>query len=535
MPAFLRLAPVLALLLLLAACRDPGEEPAAAPPASPTPEAEAADEEKVLTILYWQAPTIPNPYLSSGYKDTDAGAVTLEPLAKYDPEGKLIPALAAEVPTLENGGFAQDLTSITWKLREGLKWSDGSGVTVEDVVFTWRYCSNEETGCTSEGSFDGIASVEDAGGLSVKITFDAPTPYPYNAFVGAGNPIISREQFAGCVGAAAAGCQEQNAAPLGTGPYRIVAFEANDQAVYERNPFYRGDAPYFDRVVMKGGGDAVSAARAVLEAGEADYAWNLQVEPEVLAEMEAKGRGKVVSAFSSSVERIFLNQTNPDPALGDDRSEYLDGQNPHPFLGFKPIRQAMSMAVDRRRISDLYGFAGEPTCNIVNGPPAYVSTANDVCLSQDVEGAKKLLDDNGVIDTDGDGVREHDGVPLRIVYQTSTNSIRQETQALVREWWGLIGIETELTDHDASVFFGGDPVDDKEASIRRFFADVQMYTSSTGIDPQESLSGLLCKHIPTREDNWSLPNVARACDPGVRQPIRHARTDAGRPRSGRRW
>ena len=514
MPAYLRLVAGLVSLFLFVGCGDSREDPTAAVPRSPTPEVEATEEEKVLTLLYWQAPSLPSPYLSGGFKDRDAGAVTLEPLAKYDPEGNLVPALAAEIPTPENGGFAEDLMSITWKLKEGLRWSDGSDLTADDVVFTWRYCVDGETGCTSESSFDGIASVEAVDNLSVKVTFEAPTPYPYSAFVSTGVPIISRAQFGECIGAAAATCDAQNTAPLGTGPYRIIDFKVNNQAVYERNPFYRGETPYFDRVVLKGGGDADSAARAVLENGEADYAWNVQVEPEILTEMEEQGRGKVVSAFASLVERIVVNQTNPDPELGEDRSEYLDGQNPHPFLSFRPIRQAMSMTIDRGRISEeLYGFAGEPTCNLVTGPPRYVSTANDGCLSQDIEGAKKLLDDNGVVDTDGDGVREYEGVPLRIRYQTSTNSIRQDTQALVSDWWLQIGIETELVDHDASVFFGGDPVDDKEASYRRFFADVQMYASETGIDPQESLSGLLCKHIPTREDNWSLGNIARVCNP----------------------
>ena len=107
---------------------------------------------------------------------------------------------------------------------------------------------------------------------------------------------------------------------------------------------------------------------------------------------------------------------------------------------------------------------------------------------------------------------EYNGVPLRIVYQTSTNAIRQDTQALVRDWWRQIGIETELVQHDASVFFGGDPVIDKEASYRRFFADVQMYASGTGIDPQQALSAPLCKHISSRENNWSLENVARSCN-----------------------
>ena len=101
---------------------------------------------RVLRLLYWQAPSLPSPYLSSGNKDTDAAALTLEPLAKYDPDGNLVPALAAEIPTLENGGFSEDLTSITWTLKEGLKWSDGSDMTAEDVAFTWRYCADEGHG-----------------------------------------------------------------------------------------------------------------------------------------------------------------------------------------------------------------------------------------------------------------------------------------------------------------------------------------------------------------------------------------------------
>ena len=90
------------------------------------------------------------------------------------------------------------------------------------------------------------------------------------------------------------------------------------------NEHFRGVAdgkPYFGRVVIKGGGDAPATARSVLELGEADYAWNLQVEPEILAGMIAGGKGTVISAFSTMVERIMVNQTNPDPSLGDDRSD----------------------------------------------------------------------------------------------------------------------------------------------------------------------------------------------------------------------
>ena len=475
-----------------------------------TPKSDA----KTLTLVYWQAPSVPNPYLSGGFKDRDAGAITLEPLAKYDPDGALVPALAAEIPTLQNGGISSDLTTITWKLRNNLRWSDGSDLTAHDVVFTWRYCTDEATGCTATSAFADVASVEALDDLTVKVTFHDATPYPYTAFVGTGIPILSGTQFADCVGAAAATCEEENYAPFGPGPYRIVEFLPDEKAVYERNPYYYGDAPYFDSVVLQGGGDAMSAAQAVLEHGNADYAWNLQIDPTALASMEAMGKGKVVSAFPSLVERIVLNQTNADSALGDNRSEYLAGANPHPILTFTPIAQAMSMAVDRTLISErLYGSVGEPACNLITGPSVYVSNANDGCLVQNIAGANKLLDDNGVLDTDGDGIREYNGIPLRITYQTSTNEVRQDTQALVQGWWRQIGIEAEIIHHDAAVFFGGDPVEDKEALYSRFFADVQMYATGPDIDPQQYLVGLTCDEIPDRANNWGGSNVTRACDP----------------------
>jgi len=501
MPTSVKVILGVACLFLLAACGGGEEE-------EPTP-----TEVKVLTLHYWQAPSVPIPYLSSGFKDRDAGAVTLEPLANYDPDGNIVPRLASEVPTIENGGVSSDLMSITWKLKEGLLWSDETDVTAEDVVFTWRYCVDEATGCTNESFFDGITSVEALDGLTVKITFDAPTPYPYNAFVGSATPIINSVQFAECIGASAATCFEQNYAPLGTGPYRITNFQENDRIAYERNPHYHGATPYFDRVILKGGGNAEAAARFVLERGDVDYAWNVQADPETLTGMQEAGLGTLAVAYTSLVERIVVNQTNVDIDLGDDRSEYLDGENPHPFLSFKPIREAMSMAIDREQIAEeLYGFAGEATCNLITGPPIYVSTANEGCLTQDIEGAKRLLDENDVLDTDGDGTREYNGEPLRIVFQTSTNDIRQETQALIRDWWREIGIRTRNIDHDASVFFGGDPVEDKNASYRRFLTDVQMYAEGTGIDPQQYLSDLLCRNIPTRDNNWSLGNFARSCD-----------------------
>jgi peptide/nickel transport system substrate-binding protein len=466
-----------------------------------------------LNILYWQAVSILNPYLSGGTKDLDGASLVLEPLASYDPEGNLVPKLAAEIPTVENGGISEDLLSITWKLKEGLLWSDGTPVTAADIVFSGQYCMDPDAGCNASVRFEGITNIEAIDDLTVKITFAEPKPVPYQAFVSSLSPIIQKAQFATCLGPAVQTCTEQNFGPIGTGPFKVVDFRANDVVVYEANENYRdADKPAFSRVVFKGGGDAASAARAILETGEADYAWNLQVEPEVLEGMAMAGLGTVVSSYGPNVERILVNFTNDDPSLGDNRSLYMDGNNPHPFLSDPKVRQALSLAIDRSIIAEVgYGKAGQPTCNLVPAPEYNVSTANDVCLVQDIEKANQLLDEAGWA-RGSDGIRSKDGVRMSILYQTSTNSVRQGTQALIKQWWEQLGIEVELRNIDAAVFFGGDPA--SPDTYGKFYADVEMFTNgSSGTDAEGYLSGWTCDQIADVSNDWLGNNIPRWCNP----------------------
>jgi peptide/nickel transport system substrate-binding protein len=293
----------------------------------------------------------------------------------------------------------------------------------------------------------------------------------------------------------------------------VEEFRANDVVTLVANPNYREEGkPYFQRVVLKGGGDAESAARAVLETGEADYAWNLQVAPEILGQMEAAGNGTIAVAFSTGVERIHVNQTNPDPALGDMRSVWVeDGSNAHPFLTIPAVYQAMSMAIDRQLISDqLYGASSRPTCNLLAAPAIYASTANDACLTQDIAGANALLDEAGIVDTDGDGIREANGVPLHVLYQTSTNAVRQGEQALIKQWWSEIGIDAELRNIDAGVFFGGDPA--SPDTYGKFYADVEMFTNTfDGTDPEAYMSQWSCSEVSGPDNNWLGNNISRWC------------------------
>ncbi len=467
-----------------------------------------------LDILYWQAASTLNPYLSGGTKDIEAGSLILEPLARYDEQGNLVPWLVEEIPTLENGGIAEDLMSITWKLTPGILWSDGTPLTAEDVVFTGEYCLNDEMGCNAASYFTDVESVEAVDDLTVRVNFSVPKPFPYGPFVGAEAPVLQKAQFEDCTGAAAQNCTEENFGPIGTGPYKVTDFRANDVVVYEANENYReADKPAFSQIIFKGGGDAASAARAVLETGEADYAWNLQVEPEILEQMAAAGRGEIVTSFGTSVERILVNLTDDDPSLGENRSLYMEGENPHPFLSDPAVRRALSLAIDRQLLVDVgYGAAGRPGCNILPAPEIYASTANDECLTQDIEQANQILDEAGWIDSDGDGVREKDGVELNILYQTSTNSVRQATQALVKQMWEEIGVSTELRNIDSAVFFGGDPA--SPDTYGKFYADVEMFTNNfAGTDPEQYMANWRCEEIPDVSNQWLGNNIPRWCDP----------------------
>lgn len=469
---------------------------------------------KTLLLLYWQAPTLANPYLTGATKDRDAGAPVLEPLASIKEDGELVPRLATEIPRPSNGGISADQTVITWTLHNNVRWSDDTPMTADDVVFTWQYCAAPATGCAERDRFTDVTAVIAVDDVTVRITFIQPQTNPYRAFVTADSPILQRAQFEDCVGTSAHLCQAENLAPIGTGPFRITEFNVNDMVSYERNPHYRNRAPFYETVIIKGGGDSATVARAVLETGEADYAWNLQMEPAILAEMAKGGKGRLQSAFAGNVERLMINQTNPDPLLGDERSVWHeDGSNVHPFLTDAALVQALSLAIDRTRIAnELYGMAGRPTCNIVSSPPSLVSPNHALCPTQNMTEAKQMLDNLGWIDTNGNGIRDREGVELEVLYQTSTNSVRQKTQALIKAWWAEIGVDTTLRNIDAAVFFGGDP--NSPDTYQKFYADVEMYTSgSAWVDPEPYLGDWRCSEIPKPPSFIPGDNIPRWCNP----------------------
>ncbi len=460
-------------------------------------------------VIYSQAVSIMNAYLSSGTKDVEVGSLVLEPLAGFDETGKVFTRLAAEVPSVENGGIAEDYTSITWKLTPGLLWSDGTPVTADDVVFSAQYCMDPAGGCAQAARYEGIESVEKIDDLTVKVHFSAPKYNPFTAFVGSTSPILQKAQFANCVGAAAPTCTEANFRPIGTGPFVITDFKVNDSIELVANPNYRDPAkPAFATLTVKGGGDAAGAARSVMETGEFDYAWNTQINPELQEQMKAGGKGQFVSAFGTLVERMEMNLTDPDPNLPE--GERSTVKHPHPILSDLRVRKALSMAIDRNLLVEVgYGSAGRATCNLVPAPAIYASPNTD-CMVQDMVGAKALLDEAGWV-VGADGVREKDGKRFKLLYQTSVNAVRQDFQALIKGWWNELGVEVELKTIDGGVFFGGDAGAD---TLQKFYADVEMYANNfDGTDPEPYVAQYTCDKIASPSNQWQGENVNRYCDP----------------------
>ncbi|MBE9138415.1 peptide ABC transporter substrate-binding protein [Nodosilinea sp. LEGE 07088] len=487
-------------LLLVTGCRStPQTETGAEAPA-------AAD---TLRLLYWQAPTILNPHFSSGFKDSEASRITLEPLASFDADGNMVLFLAAEEPTLENGGVAADGTSVTWKLKEGITWSDGTPFTAADVAFTYEFIVNPEVATVNAGSYELVESVEALDDTTVKINFKEPNPAWNLVFTGTEGMVLPQHMFADYNGPNGREAPA-NTMPVGTGPYRVVSFTPGDVIVYEANPNYReADQLAFSRVELKGGGDATSAARAVLQTGDVDYANNLQVEAAILEQLEAAGQGEVVANFGSLVERIIFNFSDPNQATADGETSSVEF--PHPFFSDPQVRQAVNLAIDRDTIAtQLYGPTGQPTTNFLVAPGPYAS--ENTSYDYDLEAAAALLDAAGWVDSNGNGTRDKDGQEMAVVFQTSVNPVRQKTQEIVKQSLEQIGIGVELKSIDASVYFSGDPA--SRETLDRFQADLQMFaTGNTNPDPGSYMQTYTCDEIAQKANNWSKSNYARYCNP----------------------
>jgi len=453
-----------------------------------------------LKLLLWQGPTSLNPHFATGTKDNLGACLFYEPLARWDAEGVLQPILAAEIPSREAGTVAADGRSVVWKLKRGVAWHDGTPFTADDFVFNWQWATDPATAATTLGAFNEMRA-EKIDSHTVRLVFDKPTPFwsrPYCTVL-----LIPKHLFAPYLGSRSREAPN-NLKPVGTGAFRFIDFKPGDQLRGEINPAYhQPNKPHFDSVELKGGGDATSAARAVLQTGEYDYAWNLQVEDDVLKRLENGGRGRVVYSPGGALEFVELPWHDPWTEVEGERGH---ASSRHPVWRDKEARRAMALLLDRRSVQDfVYGRGGIATANVVNNPARFRSP--NTRFEFDIDKANALLDAAGW-KRGGDGIREKDGRKMRFVYQTSINGARQKVQTIVKQACAKAGIDIELKAVTAAVYFGADVANPDTNS--KFWADLQMYTQNMGPpDPVRLMDRYVSWEFATKANKWQGRNISR--------------------------
>ena len=456
----------------------------------------------LLKVLWWQGPTLLNPHFAVGTKDQDGSRLFYEPLAAWDRDGNLRPILAASIPGREDGTLSPDGRSVTWKLKQGVTWHDGKPFTADDVVFTWEYARNPATAAVTSGSYKDV-EVEKVDQYTVNVKFKQPTPFWADTFVAAAGCIIPKHLFADYIGVKSRDAPT-NLKPVGTGPYMFKDFKPGDLVSGVLNPnYHQPNRPHFDTIEMKGGGDAVSAARAVLQTGEFDFAWNMQVEDEILLRLEKGGKGRVILSRGGGIEHIQLNNTDPWTEVDGERSSL---KTKHPTLSDPAVRKALSLLVDKDSIEKhIYGRTGVATPNYISNPERFQSKTTK--FEFNVDKAADLLEKAGW-KKGSDGIREKDGKKLKFVYQTSINQPRQKTQAIVKQAAQKAGIDMELKSVTASVFFSSDVANPD--TYTKFYADLQMYNNGMNApDPEVFLRQFCSWEASTKDNKWQGRNITR--------------------------
>ncbi len=485
--------------------------------------AQNTKKDDTLRILIWEGPDPVWPYNSKAYKDLEIFRIVYEPLASFDADGKLVPILAARIPTRENGGLVADGKSVIWKLKQGVHWADGTSLTVDDVIFTYEHIMSSSSLVQKafKARYAMVRDVKKIDDHTIKVNFKNPNLAWALPFTGRYGMILPRHILQAYTKADSL----QTPGPkhfIGTGPYRMMAHAPQEtliigsnvlslnKIVYEANPFFREPGkPAFSRIEILGGGDPGSAAIGVLSTGIADFAWDIQVGADVLDRLEKGGKGRVIPVFGAGVEFIMLNFS--DPQWDSEEGEHSNPEIPHPFFRDKRVRQAIAYSIDREAIAGIYGKAGRPAKNMLVSPSIYRSPNSH--YEFDLKKAAALLDEAGWKDHDRDGIRDKGGKRLMLRHQTTINPLRQQVQNIVKQSLNSIGVGVDLKKTEAGIFFSRNP-EHRPNAVRSFNADLQEYwTGNSNPDPGAYFSRWLSGNIPRKSNNYTGLNFERFASP----------------------
>lgn len=413
---------------LLAACAPaPTTAPTEGGEDAPAPAA-ASGEPRVggnLVIGSIQEPDSLNPWLSGLTVASEVENMIYDPLTRVNPAGSHVPSLAAEVPSLENGGISEDLMTYTYKLRDDVTWHDGTPFTAADVVFTYEAIADPAVNALSRFGFDLIDSVEAPDDYTVVFNLNDASAVFLEAWGYKG--ILPKHIFEN----ADMNTSEYNRAPsVGTGPYKFVEWVSGDRIALERNADYFREGAYIETIEYRiiPSSDTLLTA---METGEIDMRFVLSAEHVAIA--QGLEEYEVIGTPAHSYFHFTIN--NGDAIMGD-----------------KLVRQAMTYGLNKKAITEtilknLYQPHGSPIAQ-----PSWAYVDHNDRFAYDQEQAKALLEEAGWVEG-SDGVREKDGARLAVnLLNIAGDSERLQVVQLAQAQWAEIGIEVNIENVDAPTF-----------------------------------------------------------------------------------
>jgi peptide/nickel transport system substrate-binding protein len=466
-------------------------------PASPEP---AAAESSIVIVIPEDPPSFNATVADTGY-DALVMELALLGLTDIDAHGDIFPELAAELPTLENGGVAIDeenwTMDVTWTLRTDVTWADGEPVTADDVIFTWTAITDPEMGLWVAG-VDYTDSVEKIDDYSFVVHYN----YVYPAYLlqfGGEQVVIWPEHYCDpSQGFVACDCARQ---PLSSGPYLLEEWEAGDHMTFVRNPAYFEEGkPGIDRIIVRTVPEQ-SVRKTMMIGGDADV--DMWLPETVIEEYQAADNvGVSISPGTRWAFRLFPNlaaRGTTDPVA-----------NPHPVFSDVRVRRAVRMAIDVEMIMDSV-FLGYPlpVWTEMFRPPY---TCDVPRPEFDPAGAGALLEEAGWIDQDGDGVREchgcttgaDEGTPMEIELMTygEYGEPLELTHQLIGEMLQAIGFDVKLSMLEGSVMWA----DYESGGIeQRGDFDLNLWDDGyPGVDPTDFLWELYYSSAAEPDGGWNI-------------------------------
>lgn len=469
---------------------EPAEEPAAEEepePAEPPAEEEAAEagDRKVATFIFTQEFDTLSPLYTGMWFSTITHQLWNDWAWEFDENNEPVPVLVTEIPSQENGGISEDGTTITFNLRDDIQWSDGTPITSEDFVFTYEMVMDPNNVVQSTYPYDSIASVEAPDDTTVVVAFNEPfAPWISTLWHSILPAHVLRPVFEaeGTLDEA-----EWNLAPtVSAGPYVFAEWESGSFARFVRNENYYGEAPLIDEIFVRFVPDDASQV-AALQAGDGDLGTFIAYSD-------------IPALEAASVEILAV------PSGYNEGWYFYLGEDGHPALQDVRVRQAIAMAFDRfTLVNDLLLGETNVAATLWDNMP-YVDPTIEP-WPYDPEQANALLDEAGWVDSNGDGVRDKDGVELILLHGTTIREIRQDSQAVAQQQLAEVGIQLELQSYDPDIMFSGygegGPAASGELDIFQW--------SDAPFFPDPDHYYWLCSEIPTDESpdggNWQ-----RICD-----------------------